>query len=83
LLKDEWSDTFWINSPTNPKKEVIMTTQEKLVNRKLSIIELADLQNFSRTFLKPAALTAFPANTSMTSKKSTMSMVSTGLLHHS
>jgi hypothetical protein len=76
LLKDEWSDTFWINSPTNPKKEVIMTTQEKLVNRKLSIIELA-------AFLKPAALTAFPANTSMTSKKSTMSMVSTGLLHHS
>jgi hypothetical protein len=46
-----------------------MTTQEKLVNRKLSIIELA--------------VTAFPANTSMTSKKSTMSMVSTGLLHHS
>jgi len=49
LLKDEWSDTFWINSPTNPKKEVIMTTQEKLVNRKLSIIELAEfLKNVSQ-----------------------------------
>jgi hypothetical protein len=42
LLKDDWSDTFWINSPTNPKKGAIMTTQEKLVKRKLSIIELAE-----------------------------------------
>jgi hypothetical protein len=45
LLKNKWSDTFWINSPTNPKKEVIMTTQEKRVNRKLSIIELAEFLN--------------------------------------
>ena len=33
-------------TPINPKKEVIMTTQEKLVKRKLSIIELADFLGY-------------------------------------
>jgi len=29
--------------PINPKKEVIMTTQDKLVKRKFSLLELAEL----------------------------------------
>jgi hypothetical protein len=36
-------------NPNNPKKEVIMTTQDKFVKRKLSILELAEfLKNVSQ-----------------------------------
>jgi len=48
LNKNGRSDTFWINA-INPKKEVIVTTQDKLVKRKPSLLELAEfLKNVSQ-----------------------------------
>jgi transposase InsO family protein len=48
LIKEGWSDTFWIIAKQS-RKEKMMTTQEKLVRNKLSLLELAEyLKNVSQ-----------------------------------